>query len=246
MSNQSKINKNSVFEASGSIDTTQTSSAQAMTDVLIVISGFALVKFIPGLPLSGPAAVTAGVILATILYYWRGGTWRDLGLKFPKNLRGFLKGAGLTALILISSLCVAAVLSVAMTTVNGGPVEQNLPDVSTAGSLFIMLAIVWTTAAIGEELLFRGFLMTRLADIFGRSRLGWAVALIGASAIFGMSHAYQGVAGVLLTGTVGLTYGIWYIIGKRNLLPLIFAHGLSNTIVLTALHFQTSGVLASG
>jgi len=62
------------------------------------------------------------------------------------------------------------------------------------------------------------------------------------SLFFGYRHYYyQGLKGALVTGCIGLTLSLMYLwFGKRNLLPLILAHGLVNTIS------QTQRYLGSG
>jgi membrane protease YdiL (CAAX protease family) len=97
---------------------------------------------------------------------------------------------------------------------------------------------VWTIVAFGEEMVFRGYLMNRIADLVGRSRTGWASALIGSSLIFGLAHGYQGLAGIISTAEVGLLLGILYLISKRNLWINIVCHGAFDSISLIAMYFS--------
>jgi membrane protease YdiL (CAAX protease family) len=50
-----------------------------------------------------------------------------------------------------------------------------------------------------------------------------------------MAHAYQGLAGVLITGVIGLVLGVVFLLGRRNLVAGIVLHGLLDTISLTLL-----------
>ena len=52
----------------------------------------------------------------------------------------------------------------------------------------------------------RGFVLNRLADMFGRGKAGWAVAMLVHAAIFGFLHAYQGLPGIIGTGVVALIF----------------------------------------
>ena len=63
-----------------------------------------------------------------------------------------------------------------------------------------LIAVVWFGAALGEELLMRGFLFNRLADLFGKSKFAWGAALLIHAMIFGSLHAYQGMQGIIATG----------------------------------------------
>lgn len=58
-------------------------------------------------------------------------------------------------------------------------IRGNLP------LLFMFLGLSWTLAALGEEICFRGFLMNRLARVFGKNRGAWLVALLLSSILFG-------------------------------------------------------------
>jgi uncharacterized protein len=74
--------------------------------------------------------------------------------------------------------------------------------------------------AIGEELLFRGFIMKRLGDAIGASRLAPLAAAAGRAAPFAAGHAYLGPRGALNAGALGLTAGLAYRCNGRNLWPL--------------------------
>lgn len=120
----------------------------------------------------------------------------------------------------------------------------ELPDVSLfeplVGNLrflLISLAISWSLAAFGEEFVYRGYLMSRIARIFGNSIIAWIISLFITSALFGLAHIYQGTSGVLTTGLSGLFYGCVFLIFKRNLWVPIFAHGASNTIGFILIYF---------
>ena len=49
--------------------------------------------------------------------------------------------------------------------------------------------MVWFGAALGEELLMRGFVLNRLADLFGHGTLDWALAKVVHAIIFGSALA---------------------------------------------------------
>jgi len=54
------------------------------------------------------------------------------------------------------------------------------------------LAIVWTFAAFGEEISYRGYLTTRAADVGGRSKAAYWVSVLLVSVLFGIGHHYKG------------------------------------------------------
>lgn len=74
------------------------------------------------------------------------------------------------------------------------------------------------TAGVCEEFLFRGLLMGMLAAAFGI----WPAILLS-SAVFGLVHAYQGVAGVGRAGLVGLVLALVVVL-TGSLYVAILAH----------------------
>lgn len=92
-------------------------------------------------------------------------------------------------------------------------------------TLFSMVFYGLLSAGFYEEILFRGYLMHRFADVRHRSPLGWSLAVFLQAAVFGFSHLHQGTYGAVYTGAVSAVIGIAYVIGIRNLWVLILAHG---------------------
>jgi membrane protease YdiL (CAAX protease family) len=101
----------------------------------------------------------------------------------------------------------------------------------------IALAGTWTLAAFGEEMVYRGYLMNRVADLFNRTQAAWIVSLILVHVGFGLAHAYQGVTGVIDEGLAGLLLGVIYLRTGRNLAVPIIAHGIQDTIDFVLIFF---------
>ncbi len=97
--------------------------------------------------------------------------------------------------------------------------------------------VAWGTAAFGEELLWRGFLIDRLLRLKGLSGKVTLIVVIQAI-IFAFPHLYQGWGGVFVTGAVGLLLGWLRMRNRGNLWVLIIAHGLVDTIMLTAGYYD--------
>jgi len=103
------------------------------------------------------------------------------------------------------------------------------------------LGLVWTFAAFGEEMGYRGYLMTRTADIGNRSKLAYFAALLASSVLFGYGHYYKGPPGVLQSTVSGLILGGAYLLSGRNLWVSVLAHGCSDTIAIAAVFFGLAG-----
>jgi uncharacterized protein len=99
----------------------------------------------------------------------------------------------------------------------------------------IMIALLWVLAAFGEELVYRGYLMNRVADLGRGTRTGWIVSLFLISALFGFAHYQQGLTGIIEEGSDGLILGLMYLASRRNLGIPIVAHGVCDTIDIALL-----------
>ena len=95
--------------------------------------------------------------------------------------------------------------------------------------------MVWIFAAFGEEIGYRGYLITRAADAGDRSRAAYWAGVLIVSVLFGYGHYYKGPAGVLDSGMAGLILGATFILSGRNLWACILAHGFIDTFALVTL-----------
>ncbi len=105
------------------------------------------------------------------------------------------------------------------------------------GQLLFMLAYSWTLAAVGEELVYRGYIQKLLGDLFGSGTIGVVLTIAISSVIFGLAHTEQGLVGVTVS-TIDALFFCWL---KRkfnnNLWATILAHGFGNTIGLVVFYF---------
>jgi membrane protease YdiL (CAAX protease family) len=122
----------------------------------------------------------------------------------------------------------------------GQPIDRSQFDVlrGNVSALLLGLIVVWTLAAFGEELIFRGYLMNTLARAFRDQNLGWILACFINSVLFGIGHMYQGVSGVIMLGMVGLLYALFYLGSGRNLWVPVLMHGLYDTSAFLVIFFN--------
>jgi len=177
-----------------------------------------------------PSKVPYLLALAWISLRLRGLRWRDVGLRLYRDWRstvviGVAAGIGIELLELLVTQPLLA------------RITGQMPDLSAfsrvAGNLewlSLSLALTWTLFAFGEELVFRGYLMDRVAGLLGRTRTGWAVALALASVVFGLSHFQQGITGVSENFIDGIVLGALYLRFGCNLAIPIVAHGVTDTM----------------
>lgn len=99
--------------------------------------------------------------------------------------------------------------------------------------LIIGLTLSWTTAAFFEEILFRGYLISRFIDVIGQSFLSKLAIIILTGTVFGFAHVYQGLNGAISAGIIGVFQAIvFFADGKKLAIPIII-HGAFDTIGFT-------------
>lgn len=209
----------------------------ALVDTLAVLLTLVLVKQTV-LPfsqlLAGPASTASAMVVATALLWRRQRQWYDLGMRWDVRIKPIVIYSLIAFLVIVAT----ALLSREMAShyfaerTTSGRFDFVIGNLSAY--LFVM-ALVWTHSAFFEEMLYRAFLISRGSQVLGGGRLADIAALIALSVFFGYRHYYyQGGQGAVVTGAIGLALGIMYLwFGRRNLLPLIIAHGLMNSISQT-------------
>jgi membrane protease YdiL (CAAX protease family) len=217
------------------------SPAIALRDIVELVAVLAFVVVVPplieqvwihyGLSITGTSRLVA---TGSIFVLWAGFTATLLLLN-----REPLSNVGLTSLqhplktVTYGLLTAAAIFAVVVTLETLGFGRDRLGEMAEElkGSFGLLLArMAFSILVVGfvEEFVFRGFIMSRVAALLGGSRPAWALALIVQAALFGLSHGYQQLYGVVLTGAIGLFLGGVYLTTGRNLWIVIIGHGFYN------------------
>jgi membrane protease YdiL (CAAX protease family) len=156
--------------------------------------------------------------------------WRDVGLSVFRNWKTTLAWGVAAGLLLEAfELFVSQPLLVRLLGKNPD-LEDFRPLIGNLKLTLLFIALAWTLAAFGEEMVYRGYLMNRVADFFNRTRRAWIISLISVHLVFGLAHAYQGLTGAIDEGLMGLLLGMIYLRTGRNLAVPIIAHGIGDTI----------------
>ena len=179
--------------------------------------------------------------LPLLLFGWfsmwlRHVAWRQLGLSRPAN---WLKTAGAATLIALAYdfLDIRLILPV-LHRLTGEPLDLAA-FTSVKGDtrmLMMFIAASWISAAFPEEMLYRGYVLNRLSDVFGQRRTGWIVSAIFVCLLFGVAHHAQGITGILDNVIAGVLFVTLYFAARRNLWLPILVHGMIDTTSVVLLY----------
>ena len=227
------------------------SRLRSLAEIALVFAVMIGVKAIAdafGLIGAGSIGMWSGIVIATLWMRRSGTTWGDLVGSAPSGRRQWLVTLGLALATVVTVIAFMALVLAPMTIRFGleTPSDSMDPYAYFLGrpGLFVvhLVTVVWIGAALGEELLMRGFVLNRLGDVFGRTTIGWSAALVVHAVLFGALHNSQGVPGVIGAGMAAVIFGVVYLIGKRRLLAVVLGHGLINTISMTAYFLSDSAI----
>jgi membrane protease YdiL (CAAX protease family) len=163
----------------------------------------------------------------------RTGRWNLTLLRFPKSWgKTVATAVAAAAVLLLGSQYMVEPLAARFR-----PQPEQVSSVITSSahnwkSALLGLIIVWTFAAFGEELGFRGYLLSRAADLLGRSNLAYWAAMLYVAVLFGFAHFYKGPAGIVDSAWSGLILGTVYLVTGRNLWASILTHGFCDTVAI--------------
>ena len=99
----------------------------------------------------------------------------------------------------------------------------------------ILLLLALVVGGFYEEIIFHGFIFTRLEKIF-QGKWATITAFMLTTVIFGLYHFQQGLKGILLTAIAGAVYHALILKFNRNLWYGVFVHTFFDFIGLTLIY----------
>lgn len=212
--------------------------------VLICILGYRLLDINNPMLFIG-AIWVANIVMLLIIrmsIIWRGDNWESIGLgvKTPtisEVFWVFLKAIPILLLAVAGFLLGSIIMFNIVGTPDGADMTQYNYMQDNLPMLLFSLAGAYVVSSFGEEVVYRGFLITRLQAIFGVSgKMAVFAALILSSIIFGFAHFEWGATGIIQTIGMGLALGSAFLFLKRRLWPLIIAHACMDTVLFVQLY----------
>lgn len=159
-------------------------------------------------PLAALATIVRDLALTSLIFYfiWRNGEGlKSLGWDFTHGKREIV----LAITLFVPLFFTAGILEHALHQAGFSAPKTPLPaflDVKGPGELILAFVLV-CVVAVTEETIFRGYLLLRFQKGLKLTPL---VAAFLSSVVFSMGHGYEGTAGVVTVGFIGLAFALVY------------------------------------
>ena len=227
-------------------------SKPAQTGEIVALFAVALGVIALAAPLAGenPVAQQGVVWVANVLMLvmvWlglrlRGQGWAHFGLSFRGASRRIVVRAVLVSLVVfVAAIAAFVVGAIVMANIVGIPEGADMSGYNYLSGnlpmLILALVAVYIVSSFGEEVVYRAFLINRIAELGGGGKTAWRVAVLISSVIFGFAHYGWGATGIVQTGFMGLALGVSYLVVGRNLWVTILAHAYMDTILMVQMYF---------
>ena len=172
------------------------------------------------------------MIIASAVEY-RKDLFRSLGFQRKRfNVKSLLVIAPIYGVVIF--LLYSYVMLPSITYLTGQPIDYSVfePYAGNFPKTLGLFALIWTSAAFAEEIVFRGYLMRQFTKFFGSSNISLVINILLFGFLFGWIHAYQGITGQILSGITGMILAIIFHLRKNDLWFNIAVHGFIDTIAL--------------
>ena len=222
--------------------------------ILIEVGGFVVLAIASKLVLdpiiwsfSGPISLVFTLLVLTVYLRSQNLSWSEMGLRPMAGTKAKLLVIPQAFLVFLAFVAVVAPILIVGPAIGMEFLAEEPPGVedrwgNVRGNLpmyLLWILTVWTAAAFGEEMFFRGYLVTRLQTAFSGIKFGTVLSVMLPALLFGLGHVYyQGLRGLIVTGAIGLAFGTMFILFRKNLWPLILWHGVIDTLAFTAIYMN--------
>ena len=184
-----------------------------------------------GFPLVAVSVILRDLALVSLILYF---LWhnREPVLRIGWTLARWRKDILLGVLLFPLVFFGAALLSEALIRIGLSTPKTPLPSMLAFRGLMegLLACLLVVVVAIAEETIFRGYLILRFTAITGSS----TAAVILSSIIFSIGHGYEGTAGVVTVGVMGLAFALVYLWRKSLVAPMTM-HFLQDFLAIVLL-----------
>ncbi|MBT8050443.1 MAG: CPBP family intramembrane metalloprotease [Xanthomonadales bacterium] len=222
---------------------------------MLLVFGVAGLVILAGLPLAGESlfgrqlvVVAANAVMLALV--WLGTRLRGLGAESlglavrRAGWKPLAAGFGKSLVVLVLGLIGFGLGSMVMANITGIPQQADVSGYDylrgNLPMLLISLGTIYVVSSLGEEVIYRGFLIDRLERLLGGARRSTWVAVVISSLVFGAAHFGWGIVGVVQTTFMGLAFALSFIWFRRNLWILVAAHAYMDTALIVPLYLANS------
>jgi membrane protease YdiL (CAAX protease family) len=182
------------------------------------LSFFAIRQGILSFSLTASATILRDLGLVSLIVFF---LWRNresiiqIGWTFTNGWQDAVLGALLFVPLSFATGFLEQILKAAGFTAPATPTPRFLSPGSP--TQFVLAGFLVVVVAIAEEIIFRGYLILRLRTITGNA----LAAAILSSIVFALGHGYEGTAGVLTVGFMGLFFALVYLARGSLVAPMV-------------------------
>ena len=197
---------------------------------LAVFAAVMALWYLPGMPhFPWRGALVAAAVLAVT--WLECGSLKPLGLSWPWPKRT-LWYALLAWLVLEATMDFVVQPGIVRLTGEATDYSAFAALAGNAPTALRYLAGMWLSAAVAEELFYRGYVFRTVERFCRPGALRNAAAVIVSALLFAAPHAYQGLSGLIATFAFGLAFAAVFLSVRRNLWVVILVHGFVDTLFL--------------
>ncbi len=159
-------------------------------------------------------------------------------LGFRRGLDALMEDAGSAAVYWVAAIIVLAVIGVALKAAGLSAPQKTLMAIAPGSALEVLLWVMLSmSAGFCEEFVFRGYLLRQFSSVGAGVGLG----VVCSSLLFGISHGYEGAAGMIAITAYGAMFCVLALL-RRSLRPGMIAHAwhdiFSGVVLALLRHFH--------
>lgn len=145
---------------------------------------------------------------------------------------------GVALIFWIMSMFVLAAIAAVLRLMHQLPLQKAVVALAPSGALEMVLWLaLCITAGIVEEFVFRGYLLQQFASLSfrgARAENGLWIGVIASSLVFGISHGYEGLGGMIAITAYGAMFCI-LAVKRKSLRAGMMAHAWHDSVTGIAL-----------
>jgi membrane protease YdiL (CAAX protease family) len=197
----------------------------------MVLSFFMIKQGSMSFMLTAVSIILRDLALVSLILFllWHNGEPIDrIGWSFRNGWKDVALGLGLFIPLLYGTGLLERTLQSGGLSVPSTPLPSFLTAKGTVEFLVASLLVI--VVAVAEETMFRGYLILRLKAVTASP----VAAVVLSAAIFALGHGYEGSAGVVTVGVMGLVFALVYLWRQSLVAPMVM-HFLQDFIGIVLL-----------